>query len=413
MLQVRAFKVRLYPTPSQERAFELWLWRCRELYNACLQERRDAWKKCGVSLTRIDQQNELPAVKAACPEFSEVYAQVLQDVCGRIDKTFRAFFKRAQAGATPGFPRFKGRARYNSFTYPQAGGRGHKYSDKRILLPKIGHVRWKPWKSIEEMGRIKQATVKREADGWYVVLVCEQAVPEPFPSAGRTVGLDLGLRAFVTTSTGEVLGDLEPLKRAEHKLRKAQRVVSRRKKGSNQRKKAVRTLARRAQHLARLRAAQGHEISRKLVNAHDVICVEDLNIAGLAKAGAKNAQGRGLRRNIHHAAWSGLIQKLTYKAESAGRQLIKVDPRGTSQQCSRCGVTVQKDLSVRVHRCSCGLVLDRDHNAALNVLTRGLAITVPACLPGTGPSGRTHVENAPSGTSMKREDGMNWKVQIR
>ena len=402
----RSYKFRLYPNQTQAATFELWLWRCRELYNACIEHRQQAWKKAGVSVRKLDQQNALPAIKQARPEFYGVYAQCLQDVCLRVDKAFRAFFRRVRAGQKPGYPRFRGRHRYDSFTYPQFL-RGFKATDRRVLLPKIGHVRWKPWKPLDELGTVKTATVKREGAEWYVVLSCQDPVlPEAPPvDEGTAVGIDLGLMNLVALSDGRVLGDLTPLKRAEGKLRRAQRVLSRRKRGSNRRARQRAVVGKQHRHLRRMRRSQLHALSTQVVREHAVICVEDLNIAGLAKAGAATAQGRGLRRNVHHASWGIFTELLTYKAEGAGRQLVEVDPRGTSQECSRCGAEVHKNLSVRVHRCGCGLVLDRDHNAALTVLHRGL--TVLACPPGTGLSDEVNARGGrPEGPSSSREVGV-------
>jgi len=378
----RSYKFRLYPNRTQEAVFDLWLWRCREFYNACIEHRQGAWKKAGKSIRKLDQQNALPGIKEDRPEFAEVYAQCLQDVCLRVDKAFRAFFRRVRAGQTPGYPRFRGRNRYDSFTYPQFL-RGFKATEKRVLLPKIGHVRWKPWKSLDELGTVKTATVKREGDRWFVILSCVDPILPPAPPADAAVGIDLGLNNLVALSDGRVLGDLTPLKAAEKKLRRVQQILSRRKRGSGRRARQRDKVVRHHQHLAAMRRAQLHEMSTQIVREFGTICVEDLNIKGLARAGARNAQGTGLRRNIHHASWGAFIDMLTYKAEEAGRRFVKVNPRGTSQECSGCGVEVRKDLSVRTHRCpSCGLVLDRDQNAALNVLQRGL--TVLACQPETG-----------------------------
>ena len=370
MLQ-RAYKFRLDPTPSQEIRLQSWLSKCCELYNACLQERRDAWSKMWKSIGRYDQMKELPAVKAARPDVAEVNAQVLQEVCARVDRAFQGFFRRVRAGQKPGHPRFRSWRRYDSFTHPQAANA--TLADRRIRIPSFGHIRWRPWRSVGELGTVKTLTIKREADGWYAILSCEIPQPAPLPAAGRTSGLDVGLRNLVTTSTGAVLGDLTPLKAAERRLRRTQKIVSRRVKGSNRRRKAVGILARRHQNLARARKAQLDIISRSLVVENDVIFIEDLS-PGLRNAGPKNAQGRGMRRNWRHAAIGMLTKMLDYKAESAGRRVVRVDPAGTTVDCSRCENPVPKTRKDRVHRCSCGLVLDRDWNAAINIEQRGLRL---------------------------------------
>lgn len=367
----RAHKFKLYPNQAQRSKLTHWLNLCCQLYNACLQQRREAWKRQRKSLWLFDQQNQLPEMKLENPEFKTVNAQMLQDVCNRADKAFKGFFRRLKMGKIPGYPRFKSTPRYRSFTHPQADHAKWKLSHLRI--PSFGWVRWRPPAILEGVTRVKTITIKREADGWYAILSCEIETPEPLPTMDKTVGIDLGLENLVMTSDGEILGDLAPLKYAERKLRRQQRIVSRRKKGSNRRRKAVQILARRYQDLARARNDQLHKISRKLVNENDVICIEDLDIQRLINLGGRNAQGRGLRRNFRHAALGALTWMLTYKAEEAGRRLVKVDPRGTSQICSRCEERVPKELQDRKHDCPhCGLSLHRDHNSALEILKRGL-----------------------------------------
>lgn len=367
----RAHRFRLYPNRRQQAKLTDWLGLCRHLYNACLQQRREAWKRQRKSLRLFDQQNQLPAMKTENPEYKGVNAAVLQNVCNRIDKTFKAFFSRVATGRKPGYPRFKPIRRYRSFTHPQADYA--KWRPSHLYIPNLGWVRWRPPAALNGVTRVKTITVKREADGWYAVLSCEIETSMPLPATGRTVGIDLGLENLVMTSDGEVVGDLAPLKRAERKLRRQHRIVSRRKRGSNRRRKAVAILARRHQDLARARHDQLHKISRKLVDENDVICIEDLNIEQLINLGGRNAQGRGLRRNFRHAALGALTWQLTYKAESAGRRLVKVDPRGTSQVCSKCGAIVPKKLNNRWHKCPvCGLFIHRDHNSALEIKKRGL-----------------------------------------
>jgi len=367
----RAYKFHLYPNRGQAQKLVDWLGLCCQLYNACLQQRREAWKRQRKSLSMFDQQYQLPEMKAENLEFKIVNSQVLQNVCNRADLAFKAFFRRCKAGQNPGYPRFKPIQRYRSFTHPRACHT--KWTEQRLYIPNLGWIRWRPPATLEGVTRVKTITVKREADGWYAILSCEIETPEPLPATGRTIGIDLGLENLVMTSDGEVLGDLAPLKRAERKLRRQQRIVSRRKRGSNRRKKAVAILARRYQDLARARLDQLHKISRKLVNGNDVICIEDLDIEQLINLGGRNAQGRGLRRNFRHAALGTLTWMLTYKAESAGRRLVKVDPRGTSQVCSGCGERVPKQLKDREHHCPhCGLRLHRDHNSALEIEKRGL-----------------------------------------
>jgi putative transposase len=200
----KTFTYRLKPTPAQERALAVVLWRCRELYNAALQERRDAWRTCGVSVSFPGQSAQLPGVKEVRPEYRDINAQVLQDVLHRLDKAFQAFFRRVAAGEKPGYPRFQGRTRYKSFTYPQVGEHGGaRLENGFLVLAKIGRlaVRWS--RPLE--GTPKIVTVSREADGWYVSFSCVEVPTHPLPRTGRETGIDVGLRAFLVTAEGEAV----------------------------------------------------------------------------------------------------------------------------------------------------------------------------------------------------------------
>src|SRR5271165_2191426 len=180
----KAFKYKLMPTLEQEQALERVLWRCRELYNAGLQERRDAWEKCHVSVTFTRQSAELPDIKEVRPEYHDINAQVLQDVLHRLDKAFAAFFRRVKAGEQPGHPRFQGRNRYNSFTYPQVGEHGGAAIDGKFLsLSRIGRIHLRRHRPM--LGIPKTVTIIREADGWYASVSCAQVPVQPLPLADR------------------------------------------------------------------------------------------------------------------------------------------------------------------------------------------------------------------------------------
>jgi putative transposase len=317
-----------------------------------------------------EQGNQLPEFRKEFPEYATVNAAVLQNVVRRVDKAFRAFFRRLKIGQKPGYPRFKTASRYRSFTHPQASRA--KWRASHLYLPSFGWIRWRPPAQINKGVKVKTITVVREADGWYAVLSCEVPRPEPLTATGNVVGIDLGLKNLVALSDGNVLGDLEHLKAVEKRIRLAHKNADRKKKGSNRWRKAVQALARKYQNLERARKDQLHKISTYLVQNYDVICIEDLNVQQLINLGSKGASGRGLRRNFRHAAFGTLISMLSYKAEEAGRALVKVDPRGTSQTCPECGSVEKKVLKQRRHNCVCGCSLDRDHAAALIVLQRGL-----------------------------------------
>jgi putative transposase len=356
----KTHKYKLKPTPEQERALDRTLRLCRQVYNAAIGERREAWRKCGVSVSYYQQKAELPDIKAAMAEYSEVNSQVLQDVVQRVDRAFQAFFRRMKAGETPGYPRFQGRDRYNSFTYPQVGEHGRARLDNGFLvLSKIGRiaVRWS--RPLE--GTPKTVTISREADGWYVCCSCADVPMHPLPPPGQETGIDLGLEAFATLSDGTRIFNPGWYRSAERALKTAQRMVSRRKKGSNRRRKAIKLLAKAHQKVKRQRQDFHHKTALALVRANDVLYHEDLQTANMVK-------NHHLAKSIADAGWSQFLSILSFKAACAGRSVVAVSPAFTSQVCSGCGVIVSKGLSVRWHSCSdCGASLHRDHNAAKNI----------------------------------------------
>jgi putative transposase len=363
----KTFKYRLHPTPTQARALDSVLWRCRTLYNTALEQRRTWWQRGqGKGASYSQQKAELRDLKAAFPEYAEVNAQVLQDVLLRVERSYQAFFRRVQAGETPGYPRFQGRTRYNSFTYPQVGAGTGTYLDNGFLvLSKIGRIglRWsRPLKGVP-----KTITISREADGCYVCFSCAEVPIQPLPPTGLETGIAVGLKVFLVTAEGDVVENPRHYRRGEKWLAKAQRRVSRRQKGSNRRKKAVVLLARAHQHVQRQRRDHHHKTARALVRAYDTIYLEDLRVANLLR-------NRHLSKSISDAGWAQFRSILSYKAACAGKRVIAIPPQYTSQDCSGCGARMPKSLSVRTHVCpSCGLVLDRDENAARNILRAGQA----------------------------------------
>lgn len=368
----RSYKFRLYPNKTQEAELQVWLDLCRDLYNGCLEIKRLYYKKTGKSPSGFDLMKQLPEVKKECSEYGEVNSQVLQQVIAKLEIAYRAFFRRIQNGETPGLPRFKGKKRYNSFTYPQASTT--KWADKSVYLPCFGWIKWRPWRDLDVPEITPKTMVfKKEADGWYCYVSCVVEQPQPLEPTGKEIGLDLGLHHLVATSDESFLGDLDALKKQAKKIVKLQAKMDRGKKGSNQRKRAVNQFLRANQKLTRTKKYQLDCISRKLINENDIISIEDLDVDQLINKGDDSAQDVGKRRNFRLASLSTFTHMLTYKAEEAGRLLVKVDPKNTSQLCSRCGAYVYKDLDVRVHDCPhCGLVLDRDTNSAKEILARGI-----------------------------------------
>lgn len=357
----RTFKYRLYPTKAQALQLDRQLGLCRELYNAAIQERRDAWRINHVSVGFNAQSAQLPEIKAERPELESVYSQVLQDVLHRVDKNFKAFFTRVKQGLKAGFPRFRSAARYDSLTYPQLG---FVVESRHLKLSKIGRLKIKLHRPLE--GKIKTLTLKREADRWFACFSVEREA-KPLSPSSALVGIDVGLSAFATLSDGTEIENPRYYREAQASLRKAQRKVARRpNKRSHRRRQAVKLLQRAHAHVKHQRSDFHHQVARSLVNQYGLIVVEDLNVKGLASG--------MLAKSVNDAGWSAFISKLADKAECAGRVLMKVDPRGTSQTCL-CGASVPKTLSQRWHLCDkCGLSAPRDHVSAQLVLGRGLRL---------------------------------------
>jgi putative transposase len=289
--------------------------------------------------------------------------QVLQDVQNRIHLAFDAFFRRVKRGETPGYPRFKGKGWYDSFTFKQAGF-GFKVAGQWLDLSKIGRIQMIAHRPIE--GTIKTLTIRRTRTGkWYACFSVAVDV-EPLPETQRAVGVDVGLEKFATLSTGEQIANPRFFRKDERALAKAQRKLSKAEKGTPEREKRRRVVAHIHERIANRRRDFAHKLSRRLVNEFGIIVFEDLKIARMLK-------NHCLAKSIADAAWHQLASYTRYKAASAGRTYIEVDPRGTSRRCSRCHGVVREDLSVRVHQCPyCGLEIDRDLNAALNILAVGL-----------------------------------------
>jgi putative transposase len=361
---IRVFRYRLYPTRAQEATMRGTLELLRELYNASLQERIAAYR-AGVKVTCYSQMGDLPEVKAMRPEFANIYAQVLQDVLKRLEKSYRAFFRRVKAKKKAGFPRFKGPGRYRTFTFPQAGKGGAVLcaGGKRVRIHGIGNVKIRIHRPIE--GRIKTASVTLSGDGhWYIAFACDNVPSKPAASTGQSVGIDVGIATFAALSNGEMVANPRFFETAQREIVIAQRRVARRKRGSRRRRKAVELLAKRYDKIRRTRLDFQHKVALGLAQRFDSIAVEKLNVAGLAR-------GR-LAKQVLDASWSQFTTILKAKAESAGRDFFEVDPRGTSQRCSGCDTVVRKDLGTRVHDCPhCGLVEDRDVNAANNIKRLG------------------------------------------
>jgi putative transposase len=363
----KTFKYRLYPTSAQRTALEKQLDCCRWVYNKALETRRDTWQNEGKGLSCYDTVKMLPEWKEAEPWLKQGHAQAMQEALQRLDLAFQAFFRRVKNGENPGYPRFRGHDRYDSFTYPQEKGNWRFLDNGRVRLSKIGHVKIKLHRPI--VGTAKTLTIRRDSLGnWYACFSCE-FTPEPLSPVAAVVGVDMGLESFATLSTGEKIENPRFFRRDEKALAKAQRRLSKAEKGTPEYRKHKRVVQHVHERVANRRRDFAHKLSRQLVNGYQFIAFENLDIQEMQAKG-----WHGLNKSIGDAAWNQLIQYTTHKAEWAGRRVVTVDPRNTSKMCSGCGALVEKALSVRIHSCPhCGLELDRDYNAALNILGRGLA----------------------------------------
>jgi putative transposase len=385
-MSIKAYKYRIYPNKATAEKLQWVLDRARELYNAALSERKDAYRMAGKSISYYEQKRDLVEIKEIRPEYQEIASHVLQDVILRVERAFQGFFRRVRNGEKAGYPRFKGRNWYDSFTYPD--GAGWKVDGKHLHLSKLGTVKVKfPRKkqSIEDaiQGTIKTLTIKREGEHWYCIFTCEVEI-EKLPISYEDVGIDLGVTHFAALSNGEFLEPSKQYRKAEKKLAKLQQALSRKKRGSHRRTRAVKQLAKVHRKVRNQRRDFCHKASRQIVNRYQVIVLEDLQMANMVKrpkpkqdesTGAYLPNGAsakaGLNKSIYDAGWGMFTEMLQVKAASAGREVVLVEPKYTSQLCSGCGAIVQKDLAERWHSCECGTELDRDTNAAKVILHRG------------------------------------------
>lgn len=357
--------------------------RCRELYNACLEERIAA-HRAGASVNRYTQQRQLPDIKRMRPEYGAVDAQVLQDVIHRMDLAFASFFQRVKARVgKAGFPRFKGRDRYDSFRFHQTGW---KIVDNRLTLRGVGPLKVKWSRPLE--GTIKTVTIRRDADHWYVCFSCMVEIADPVPNAALpAVGIDMGLEHFLTTSDGEHIANPRHFRIGQEVLTKRSQSLARKKRGSARRKKARLLVAKAHRKVRNQRKDFHHKTARSLIGGHSLIAVEALQVENMVRRPepqpATTEEGvvvylpngaaarAGLNKSITDAGWGQFITILRSKAEGAGCRVIAVNPAGTSQACSGCGVIVPKPLSDRWHECPhCRCSLQRDVNAARNILSR-------------------------------------------
>jgi putative transposase len=358
----KMFRYRIYPTKKQETQLNETLEECRWLYNHLLAQRTTTYEQTGKGLTLYQQHATYPVLKQERPSLATVHSQVLQHVAVRLDLAFKAFFRRVKAGEDPGYPRFKGKGRYDSFTYPQFGFKLDEQG--KLFASGIGHLKIVLHRPLK--GKIKTLTIQKSSTGkWYAAFSCE-VEPERLSERPEQVGIDVGLKTFATLSTGEEIANPRFFRKEEKALAKVQRKHSKLAKGTPERRKHRKAVARVHERVAFRRDNFTHQESRRLVDSYGIICVEDLQVNRMT-------HNHCLAKSIADASWSEFFSKLSGKAEEAGRRYVAVNPAYTSQTCSRCGHRQKMPLSERVFACPCCHVhLDRDLNAALNI--RGLGL---------------------------------------
>jgi putative transposase len=388
----RAYKFLLRPTAGQVTAFEACLEDHRQLYNAALEERREAWKMRATSVSYYHQAAQLPEIRKADPGGQRRWsAGSQQQTLRRLDKAFAAFFRRVKAGEKPGYPRFRGRGRFDTVDWParKNGARWDSVPHQtvtRVYLLGVGHVRVHQHRAVQ--GTVKTVSVKREGNRWYVILACDDVPAQPLPVTGAAVGIDMGIVSFLTTSDGEHVPNQRPLAAAAARLAVAQQALARKERGSGRLRKAAARIAALHGKVRRARLDRAHKIALTLVRDHDVIVIEALKIGNMTRRprplpaadGAWEPNGAaakaGLNKSILDAGWRVFLGVLHAKAESAGRVVVEVDPRHTSQRCSQCGhVASGNRVTQAQFRClACGHESHADVNAARNVLRAGLAL---------------------------------------
>ena len=356
-------RYRLYPSRVQTKVLEEQLETCRGVHNWLLLYAKSYHKETGKTISQFTMQNLLPKLKADRPELLKVHSQVLQNIARRIRLGYDNFFARRKVGLRAGLPRFRKYGRYKSVTYPQ---NGFRVEGNRLLLSKIGAIRIRQHRELPE--EIKTLTVKRMPSGkWYACFSCVvEAQPREKPL--EDIGIDVGLHSYAVLSDGARIENPRLYRKSEKRLGLLQRGVSRKERGSRNWVKAKTRVARLHEKIGNRRTDFLHKASREITDAYETVYFEDLKIGNMIR-------NHCLAKSISDAGWGRFIGMIAYKEEESGGRLIKVNPRGTTQECSRCGERVSKTLSERIHECPyCGLAMNRDENAALNILARGREI---------------------------------------
>jgi putative transposase len=356
----KTFKYRLYPSKFQLVLLDQTLETCRYWYNHCLAERKEAWENEKKSVGKFKQLARVKEYRKENPYAAQVHSHILQVVVQDLDKAFQAFFRRVKGGERAGYPRFKGRDRFDSFGLKEYGN-GFKVDGRRLRITGIGRIRIRWHREME--GKVKTVRIVRQAGEWYACFSCE-VEEHILPSTGKQVGIDVGIHHLLATSDGEVEDNPQWYREAQSKLRIIQRTVSRRKLGGANRRKSVLALQRQHETISNSRKNYLNKLAFQLTTNYDLIALEKLNINGMVG-------NHHLSKSIMDAGWGYLSKRISDKAAEAGRHVVQVNPAYTSKTCSSCGM-IFEDLTLadRWVECSCGLSIDRDVNAAINILNR-------------------------------------------
>jgi len=373
----RAYKFRIYPTAGQASRAAQCLRDHQQLYNAALEERREAWRMRKAGIRYGQQSAQLKEIRGFDADQSRWSFSSQQATLRRLDKAMAAFYRRRKAGEKRvGYPRFKALDRWDSVEWPSDGdGCRWKPDMGRVYLQGVGHVRVHQHRPVQ--GRVKTITLKREGRRWYVVLSCDDVPACPLPAAGREVGVDVGVTRFATVSDGEIIASPRFTRESADELAAAQRSLARKNRGSANRRRAKAKVAQVHRRIRNRRADFHHKTARALVRECDVIALEDLRIANmvrsasgtLEKPGTNVAAKSGLNRSILDAGWGQFTSILIGKAEEAGRRIVLVDPRHTSINCHQCGARCTRPRQETVI-CPEHGAIDADVNGAINIASR-------------------------------------------
>jgi len=356
----RTDKYRLYAKQETLDKAVAWLNLCRWLYNTALEQKITAYKKRRQRISCYTQIKELPELRAFCPEYRDIGSQTLQDVLERLDKAYSNFFRRVKNGnGKAGFPRFKGRDRYDSFTLKQTGW---KIDGKYLTVRNVGRFKLKLSRQIA--GNIKTVTIRREATGkWYACFSCDNVPERRLEPSDKVIGIDVGIKSFLVDSEGNKVDNPQYFRESEQVLRRKQRKLCRRAKGSHGRRKARLLVAKAHEKITNQRNDFLHKTANQYIANYGIIYIEDLNIQGMVR-------NHHLSKSIGDSSWGKFFEMLSWKAEEAGRTLTRI-PRfePSSKICSDCGA-INKDLTLNDRQwvCQvCGVLHDRDYNAAKNI----------------------------------------------